>query len=85
MPSQRVAATCNHAGATFKTAVVFDVNQFVRAERVHARRADECAELCFALGLTHFVINFDMALGVNLEDVEAEFGFDVYQLEDSKA
>ena len=75
MPRQCVAATRDDACTAFQTAVVFDVNQAVVAERVNARRTDERAILGGALGFAHVMIYRDMALVVNLVSVEAKLWF----------
>lgn len=77
MPAQCVAATGDDAGATFKTAVMLDVNQAIRAERINARWTDEGAELDRAFRPANVMIDFDVALRVNLVRIDAEFGFDV--------
>ncbi len=77
MPSQRVAAAGNHARAALETAVMLDVNQAVRAERINARGTNPDAELQFAFRGANFVIDFDVALSINLVRIDAEFGFDV--------
>ncbi len=56
---------------------MLDVNQPVLAERVNARWTDPCAEFQFAFRGANFVIDFDMALRVNLVSVYAELGFDI--------
>jgi hypothetical protein len=56
---------------------VLNVNQSIRFERVDARGTDEGAKLERALRLADFLIDCDMALGVNLVGIETEFGLDV--------
>ncbi len=53
------------------------VNQPILAERVNARRADECAKFQLAFRGANFVIDFNVALSINLVSIDAEFGFDV--------
>ena len=77
MPAQRVTATSDHARAAFQAAIMLDVNQAVVTERVDASGANPGAEFLLALGLANVVINADVALGINLVRVDAEFGFDV--------
>ena len=77
MPTQRGAATGDHAGTAFEAAVMLDVDQAVVAKRVDARRADPGAQFQLALAFANGLIDADVTLGINLVGVDTEFGFDI--------
>jgi hypothetical protein len=53
------------------------MNQVVLPKRINTRRAHKGAVLDRAFRLAYVVVDFDMALGIDLENVQPEFGFDI--------
>ena len=62
VPGQRFTPARDDARTTFQAAIMFDVDQPVRFQRVDTRRTDKSAVLDRALASANFLIHADMAL-----------------------
>jgi hypothetical protein len=77
VPVERALVARDDARATLEAAIGFGVNQPICFQCVDARGTDPRTKSQLALCLADFLIECDMACGVNLKDIETELGFDI--------